>query len=90
MPSDPLPLTGLPYPDSIGEAVPSPTATWYATATSYPWEASPYLRRKGQKMRGKGKEKEGLEKEEGGEINLKRVKLFPSIKHFHFYSFEKN
>lgn len=68
--------------------MPSPTATWYAKATSYPWEASPYLRRKRQKMRGKGKGKKGLEKEEGGEINLNRVKLFPSIKHFHFYSFE--
>ena len=64
-----FPLTGLPHLASI-EDVPSLTAIWYAKSGWYPWEASPFLKRKGRvDVGGVEEEKTG---KRGGRRNFSR------------------
>ena len=58
LPLGPFPPTGLPYLDClilIGEEEgPNLTATWYARAGWYPWEACPFLKRNREVVDGGG------------------------------------
>jgi hypothetical protein len=54
LPVDPGPLTVLPHLASVGEDVPSPTVTWYATMDWYSVEGLPLLKGEGERRMGKG------------------------------------